>query len=257
MVAQGVDVSTEFRIGRVISTSLSIWLRNIIIFCLLGLLANLPGLLLKLFFTNGTTEGGASTSSIGSALSGAGSSISDLVFGQILIAIVTFGVFQQLRNRPLDIGACISAGLSRLLPVIGTSLIAGILIGLASLLLVIPGIILSMVFWVAIPVCVAENLGASASLSRSAGLTKGYRWQVFGIVLLLTVISIAIGAIVGLASGLGLGLMNASSTSMILVVYIVSSLLSAFQAVCSTTGYYYLRVAKEGVDIDQIAAVFD
>ncbi len=42
--------------------------------------------------------------------------------------------------------------------------------------------------YVAVPVCVIEKQGVIASLSRSRALTKGYRWQIFGLFLLVMVI---------------------------------------------------------------------
>jgi hypothetical protein len=252
MSVQEIGIAPSFRVGQVISTSISIWARNLIFFSVLGLVANLPGLFIKLYVFE-QASGGTPPSLILNSLG----SVSDVICGQILAAVITFGVFQQLRGRPVSFNACVSAGFARFLPVIGTSLIAGLMIGIAALALVIPGIIVMMMFWVAIPACVAENLGVSDSLGRSAGLTKGYRWQVLGIVLILTVLSVALGAIVGFVFGLGIAIAHTGSIGLVIALYLVTSLIAAFQAVCATTGYYYLRVAKEGVDIDQIAAVFD
>jgi hypothetical protein len=116
-------------------------------------------------------------------------------------------------------------------------------------LLVVPGIILMVMWYVAVPVCVVENAGPEQSLRRSAALTKGLRWKVFGIFLVFYV-----GATAG---DQVLDWTGPSSVSMMAALVVWQGLTGAFGSVLTTVTYYYLRVAKEGVDIDQIAAVFD
>ena len=41
------------------------------------------------------------------------------------------------------------------------------------------------------------------------------------------------------------------------LAYVWQALFTAFSAVMTAVSYYYLRVDKEGVAIDEIAAVFD
>ena len=55
------------------------------------------------------------------------------------------------------------------------------MIGGSHLNLVIPGLVLSTIWWVAIPVAVVERPGTVASLRRSSELTKGVRWRIFGL----------------------------------------------------------------------------
>ena len=46
----------------------------------------------------------------------------------LAIAAMSYGVFQQVRNRPFTVGECISKGLRRLVPV----LIVAVLVGVAQ-----------------------------------------------------------------------------------------------------------------------------
>ncbi len=48
------------------------------------------------------------------------------------------------------------------------------------LALLVPGFILLIMWFVAIPVCVVEQRGSWASMQRSAELTKGHRWKISG-----------------------------------------------------------------------------
>jgi hypothetical protein len=254
MAAQHIEVAPGFRVGRVIGTSMSIWMKNIPLFGGLSLVAHLPGLLVQLNFPASTVP----DPQVHQLAVGLTTGMCNLIFVQVLVATIAYGVFQQLRDRPIEIGTCVGVGIRRMLPVLGTSLAASFLAVLAAILFVIPGFMVAMALWVAIPACVAENLGVSDSLHRSVGLTKGFRWQILGVYLLLIVLAVGCGLVIGFVAGLGFAIGHIPLTPAVMVVqYIVTSLMSALSAVCITTGYYYLRVTKEGVDIDQIAAVFD
>jgi hypothetical protein len=69
--------------------------------------------------------------------------------------------------------------------------------------------------------------------------------------LLLTVLLLAV---VFLVPGENQTLLDAASA---LATWLLSALFMAVQAVLTAVSYYYLRVAKEGVGIEDIAAVFD
>ena len=254
MAVQDLAAASRFQVGQVVSKSLSIWLRNILFFLAIGMLAHLPSLLYQLAFPV-VPDPQNPMSGVKATVPAA---LIDGVLAQLMTAIVTYAVVQQLRGQPVRFGAALAGGLGRFFPVLLTSLCAGVLIGLASLAFVIPGIILMMVFWVAVPACVSEKLAVGASLSRSAALTKGYRWQVFGIVLLLGVLSLVAAFILGGAVGFGLGVAHVALASIgVVAEFIANAVVGSLAAACAAVGYYYLRVVKEGVDIDQIAAVFD
>ena len=96
-----------------------------------------------------------------------------------------------------------------------------------------------------------ERLERDVALGRSRELTKGHRWKIFGILLVLLAISWVLILPVTLLS-LSLGLV----TGQILMV-LAQSLSAVLMAVAPAVAYYHLRRAKEGVEIEQIAAVFD
>ena len=112
-----------------------------------------------------------------------------------------------------------------------------------------PGVIIGCMLYVAVPACVIEKLGVTASTSRSVALTKGYRWQIFGLFLLVVVIAL-VGAFV-LAKIGGVGLVGQTLSFAWQVVS------TAFGAVLSAVIYHDLRMAKEGIDLDTLASVFD
>jgi uncharacterized membrane protein len=128
------------------------------------------------------------------------------------------------------------------------------------LLLVIPGIILALRWAVAVPACVVENKGPLQSMSRSAELTKGHRWKIFGLWVLLTIAAIVILIIAGVLAGLGV-IVAPEGLGRVLIAGIISLILTAivtaYSYVLNSMIYHDLRIAKEGVGTEEIAAVFD
>jgi len=81
-------------------------------------------------------------------------------------------------------------------PLIGVAISVGLLIGSGMFAGAVPGISACCMYYVAAPVCIAEQAGVGAGLSRSSVLTKGHRLQIFGaITLIMVVYAIANSAI--------------------------------------------------------------
>ena len=126
------------------------------------------------------------------------------------------------------------------------------LLGMLGLILLIaPGLIVFCVYCVALPACMAERIGPIKAMSRSAFLTKGNRWRVFGILALLYIIGTIFQQTV--ASGAA----AAAGAYSIVIALPVNIVVGAFSAVVVAVLYYHLRVAREGIDIEQIVKVFD
>jgi hypothetical protein len=232
----------DFQAGKVFSKSVSIFSRNIVSFTVISSVAALPYIAHPLarsyaILPDDTRLYFAILLPV------------TLFLLALTTAIILHVTFQQMRGKPVRLTEAISRVCSRFAPLLGVILLysIGVLLGLA--LLVVPGIILMVMWYVAVPVCVVENAGPEQSLRRSAALTKGLRWKVFGIFLVFYV-----GATAG---DQVLDWTGPSSVSMMAALVVWQGLTGAFGSVLTTVTYYYLRVAKEGVDIDQIAAVFD
>src|SRR5262249_50734443 len=115
----------------------------------------------------------------------------------LIVALSTFGqitivhaAFQDVRRRPFRLTESLNVSWRRFLPIIGLSLIAGLLTVLAMFLLIVPGFILYTMWFVGFPVCVVERLGPWRSLRRSQELTKGHRWKILGLALLIIIPSL-------------------------------------------------------------------
>lgn len=242
-----IGSSAEFSIGGVFSRTFSILGRNFAPFALISAVATLPYVL---FYWNQTAAvpGALPKFNIDMALP----FIVGFVLKMLIQAVIVYAAFQDMRRRPVAIGESFGKALPRLAPILGLMIVEGLAVGFGTILLIVPGIILMMMWYVALPVCVVEQLGPIESLGRSSELTKGHRWKLFGLVLIVGIVGLIIGATIPIAGRLIFG-----RVGFVITQYLVQTVVGAFGAILVIVIYHDLRVAKEGIDTDQIAAVFD
>ena len=243
-----VATAGRFEVGDVLARSISVWMKNFVPFSLLSLILHAP-LILLLFVS---LTGDLSLESPYFKYSGA----LNMIVSSLLTGAVVYGVVNQLRGRPVTLGQSVSVGLGRMFPVIGVALVVGIGVGLGFVLLIVPGVILLLMWWVAVPVAVVERPGVFASMGRSSDLTKGYKGQIFLLLLVFLAISLGLGL---LLTGLFLVTPTGDSIRTYLVVMMaITVFVSApFTAVMEAVSYQTLRTVKEGTSVEDLAKVFD
>jgi hypothetical protein len=211
-----------------------------------------------------------------------------LTFGLNMLgqAVLVLGAVQRLGGRRLRIGEVLQNALARVFPLLGLvlfwSLALGLCLVLSALLLsfalwgfaggelvgllpyfqlvvllpllflasLVPTAILLVVTMVVVPACMVARLGPRASMARSIALTKGNRWKVFAIMLLLAMVILGGKFIEQLVAP-----EEWAFDFVVDGVWFVP-LMGYWNAIVIMT-YYGLRVAKEGVDAGQIAAIFE
>ena len=249
----------RFSVGQVFSLSFSVFFSNIVPFMILGFLLFLPSLLISLFFPEFVV---GATGQLGTILF----PILEFILQILLMATLIYGTVSQLRGNRRPFTDSLTNSIGLVPPVFLISILLGIGLGVGFVLLVVPGLILLTVWWVTIPAAVVERPGIFRSFSRSAELTKGHRWAIFAIVVLVFLASFAIEFVLlsALVPG-GMGVFGgnvpylsyADLNPYLIGSWIVGVITAAFQAVLAGVSYTLLRTEKEGTDINQIAAVFD
>ena len=232
----------EYRVGDVLNKSLSVLLANFIPFMIITTAVNLPSIVFAIYTGQNPEE---SDNPILFLLQG--------FLRPIATGAITFGVFQQLRGKHSSMGECVSVGFSRLFPVMFVAIVTAIAIFLGILLLIVPGLILTCMLFVAVPSAVVEKNGVRGALARSRELTRGSRLNIFWVVLLLGLIEGGFSAIFNQ----GLPALGASREITLLMTFLFQFMISSWQSTAAAMSYYYLRSMKESVDVDEIAAVFD
>jgi MFS family permease len=247
--------STRFEIGRVISTSLAVFGRNLVPFVILALVIGIPYILVSFW-------GAISPEDI-EAIQASGQ-LPPGFWGMIIVAVlifmltnaltqsaIVFGTFQDLRGQRASIGECLARGLASMPRVVVAAILASIGIMIGAFLLFVPGVILMLMWWVFVPVLVVEGAGIMPSFGRSRELTRGHRWAILGLLFVVGIAQWLVSLVIGLVAGL-LGAFVAELVNLIVMLFF-----SAFASVMTAVGYFYLRVEKEGIVIDDIARVFD
>jgi len=120
-----------------------------------------------------------------------------LVLQPIGTAAILHVISEEFAGRHVSAGNALRFALTRFLPLLGTSLLAGLIIGVGFLLLIIPGIIFLIWYAFVGQVVVVEGLSGNDALSRSKALTAGYRWRIFGLLFIFGIIGWIAGAIGG------------------------------------------------------------
>lgn len=269
----GRFTSGEFRVGQVLSRTWSVFSDNVLKFSVATGIAMLPLLLIfRLSVANPLDAAGPLANR--QLISWAG--ILMLLLNLLAEAFIFYGTFQHLRRSPIILNDGARVSFRCFFPLIGLGLVwLVVLFGLlfiTGLLFVVPGvryatplmiILFAMLFlmWsMAAPVCVVERAGPFRSLGRSRELTKGHRWKILGLFLLVLISGLIVGLVIGVIFRAIVGLAPAdgfriAATQTVSLIW--NAMWSAFFAVTFAVAYHDLRVAKEGVDTNQIAAIFE
>jgi len=234
-------VTYRLRVGNTLGRGFSIWLKNFVPFTLLALLIGLP--LAALPFVVPLPPGWQRVLSMPLTLLGS----------TTLSGMVTFTVFNQLRNRSTTLGETVSVGVARLLPVLGTGIIVGICLFLGFIACVVPGFIMQAALFVAVPVCVVERPGVTGSLSRSFELTENSRMTLF---LVAFVSGLFVGICQAALGGL-LGVLDLGEGAIEVAASLIGMIMAAPNSVMQAVAYHDLRIGKEGVDVEELVAVFE
>ncbi len=252
-------------IGRVLERAWSAVRANPgVIFGLALLVGAVPGLILSYLFVRlglGSAEAFANGTVSPSALimpilttSLIGLIISALVQGALTRATVVAS-----EGGKASFGDCLSTGLSVALPLIGLAIITAIGIALGMILLIVPGIILALMWSVAVPALVVERVGVFEALGRSNALTKGAKGKIFGLAVIIIVAYSLVSVVLGLVglSGYNAADPAAALTPIGIVANVVlGTILNTAWGTIQPSLYVELRQWKEGTDVQSLQQVF-
>ncbi|PBC00793.1 hypothetical protein CK220_29490 [Mesorhizobium sp. WSM3860] len=247
----------SFQIGRVFNNTFSVIGRNIGLCVGLALLfSGLPQLVTQLLRLNSHPGNPANFAAattnykIGLIVGAAVIAILYLAFAFLLQSSVVRVAIEDLNGKKPTFGDSIATAIRFLLPTVAIGLLVALGVGAASIALLVPGIILGLGWSVAIPVLIQERLGVFGSMSRSRALTKGSRWALLGLFVILVIIGLVIQSISGVAVYLFHGIAAA------VVAAMVQSMGSMVGSVAAAVSYVELRQVKEGTSVDELAEIF-
>ncbi|MCA9072947.1 MAG: hypothetical protein KDA84_28685 [Planctomycetaceae bacterium] len=175
-----------------------------------------------------------------------------IVEGLIVIpltnAAVIFAVAQRYLGEEVTAGEAIRKGLSKILPLLGTSLLVFFAVLGGMLLCIVPGIIFALWFSLAHQVVVLEDTSGPEALGRSKKLVSPYLGPMF-----------VLGIVVTLIGGLGggaLGFVPQPHVRGVLTVF-VQAMATMFSTAVFVVFYFSCRCGVENFDLQHLADSVD
>ncbi|HJQ46226.1 MAG TPA: hypothetical protein VJ870_07880 [Amycolatopsis sp.] len=176
-----------------------------------------------------------------------------------LAGFMTVVVGKAVLGRPVRLREALAELRPRLLPLLGVTIVYAIVVTVASIFFLIPGIWVYVLFSLAAPALVLERSGIGESLRRSRLLVRGAWWRVFGVLLLTLIVQEIISVIIQIPFSLQLfaNLDSPATASASLGTQLLSALgtvvaetiVTPFVAGATVLLYIDQRMRKEGMDI--------
>jgi hypothetical protein len=195
-----------------------------------------------------------------------------VLVAQMAVIIVLFGmasslaqaaftpaVVAQSQNRRVRITECVVAVVRAAPLLVVLSVATSIAITLGSALLVVPGLLLWVVWAVAVPVLIDERSRIATVLLRSGQLTMGARWSIFGLLLVLFAIGAGSSLVVEVASGEwnNEDIASALSNRTYVALSVLSGMIvNSFYGAVIASLYVELRAWKAGPATETLEQVF-
>jgi hypothetical protein len=150
--------------------------------------------------------------------------------------------------------------------VVGISFLVSLTAGLGMIALIVPGVLLLIMWSVAVPVKVLEHRGVFDSMSRSMDLTKGSWGRIFVVGLLILALKFGVGSLLQwpllIAAGFSIrgGVQQIAigwRIALLLSGFVATSLVGALATIAFSVVYYDERVRKEAFDLQLMMTTLD
>jgi uncharacterized membrane protein len=214
------------------------------------LLGGLPGFAFS--YLTGENPGASSLLVLTGGGAAVGAWLVQTLTTALLQAIIIRSSILTLSGRDGDVGGSAVSALGLMLPLVGLTILTNLVVLIGFVLLIVPGIIAYVALSVAVPVLVEERRTVTESMERSAALTKGTRWHIFLLLLILW-----IGYFM-LAAGLGAAMIAAGGETLQPVIEAAAAaVLSLIMSAMTAALYVELRTVREGATTEGLSAIFE
>lgn len=169
-------------------------------------------------------------------------------------------------DRPASVMDSFSSVKGEIPGVLGLSLLVGMAAGVACLAFLVPGVLLLIMWSLAVPAKVLEHRGVTDAMSRSMELSKGSRGRIFVIGLLIFVLSIGVSWLLQwpilIAAGFSFrgGIQRMAigwQVAAVVAEFVSRSLVGALGTIALSLVYYDQRVRKEAFDLQLMMTTID
>ena len=182
-------------------------------------------------------------------------------FGSLFVTAFTLtallGVLVGREGEAANAGDALRVAARRFLPMLALTILWALGLVVGYLLIVVPALILLTMWSVSAPALVAEGLGPIAAFGRSRALTKGFRWPVFGALILFGIVYLVVTGVLQGGSMVGMiTLYQSSPVAAMALGIVIAAVMGIFNAAFLAGLYGELREVKEGGSKSRLADVF-
>lgn len=236
----------QYSFGATIGKGFNLYFTNFIQILLISVLCKIP-MAISIMFWN------QSHFTVGTGAVAILAMIMSAITKAILSAFIIYLVSKNfLEGDTLSLVKGPPSILPLVFPIIGLSIVIGLITVLGSLACVIPGIIFGLGYSIATIVLVLERKGISESMKRSWELTKGRKGEIFGVALISHIIIACIQFPLIMTSEL----LSMSEELMSYIQLGASALVEPIWACILVVIYFNLRIEKEGFNIEHLTEQF-
>jgi hypothetical protein len=189
------------------------------------------------------------------------SGVGGILYGLIVVPLATGALTCAVGMRYLNEPATIGSAYRRIFPLffkyIGTTLLSGLVIGLGTLLCLVPGLMFMTWFFATSSIVCLEGRGGTGAMGRSRELVRGSGWRIFGFLLLTILLQGVLVGPVSVAAELVLPRITDSMalrfTLSTVFQQILGMIVTPFFSAVLVLLYYDLRIRKEAFDLEVLA----
>lgn len=178
-----------------------------------------------------------------------------MLFSFLVMVALVDGMKRFMETGSIALGAAFQVGLKRFLPVVFAMFLYGIACMVGIVLLIVPGVIISLSASLFIYAMVFDGLGPIASLKRSHKLVWGHWWRTATVITVPVIIYIVLflgaGIVLGVAGVMGMVDMDGTLALLFQAAFqaVVTTLISPVLYAIGIVQFSDLKLRKDGGDL--------
>lgn len=186
------------------------------------------------------------------ALTVALSLISSVVLGFFVVPLtygaLIYGIASRYLGKTATVKECFAYSLRRLGWMVLGSLLVGIATTVGTFLCIVPGLIVTALFYLYAPVIILERANTFDAFSRSAHLIRGFVWNTIALILVVGIMQVGVSALAGLGP---------TSVGYQMAAYLAQAISIAFTTVVTVVLYFAARSRVEHLDLELLVNKVD
>lgn len=256
-------------IGRVIQEAFGVLSRNLVTYAVLALvLSGLPTAIFAFFQLNALRDDTGAISAAGMFNADYWTTallawLASLICSAILQGALIYATVQDLNGQRPSIGDCLATGLRNFLPVLAVTILFVLALMFGVVLLIVPAIMIACAWCVAVPSLVADRTGIFGAFSRAAELTRGNRWRIFALGIVLWIVLVVVGLVFNAITGVAIfgpdaiNTMERALSPLALGLSVIRGTIgAAIGATLVAALYVELRRLRDGLGPQGLAEIF-